>query len=181
MGEALKGDVGLPYRAGASATIPPLSILYAPFSFFVLLRPVFLLVASVWITFGLLREGALAARVLEGGGLILAGVGYLAYSLPLVRIHAQIDGGQVVLRGCRWPGAETHWTCAIQEAQQFEVETVDVEEGLPTAQGRFYRLALRTADGTLLPITEKAYRGMTFIHTKPLNRLNAWLADVRTG
>ena len=64
MSDAAKQDVGSPYRAGAP-TIPPLAILYAPFSFFVLLYPLIFLVASVWITVGLLWEEALAAKVLE--------------------------------------------------------------------------------------------------------------------
>lgn len=53
-------------------------------------------------------------------------------------------------------------------------------ETLDTAKGRFYRLALRTTAGKLLPLTENGYRGVTFIYAKVLTRLNSWLAAART-
>jgi hypothetical protein len=166
--------VDVPYRGDSPSVTPPLSIVYIPFSWIALLRPLALLAFAVWLAVGFARRGAPAAQLLEGGSLVLASIAYVLYYLPIVRIRAELRSEEIVLRGRRWPGAEIRWLCAVQDAEHFEVET------LSGSTGSFYRLALRTTDGKRRPLTEKAYRGVTFIYPPLIGRLDAWLASART-
>jgi hypothetical protein len=164
-------DGGVPYRA-KPAGARDLSFRYVPFEWY---AP---LVLGIFAgLFGWVIANDRPDKLLMHGAIyvvFLALVG--ARSFPVVRVHASFTAGEVVVRGCRWPGAETVWSCDTEEAVGFEVEVLEGRRGR-----RFRRLALKTVGGRLLPLTETAWPGGSWLYTKRLARLNAWLNDVRSG
>src|SRR5262249_5403386 len=97
-------------------------------------------------------------------------------ALPIVTLAARIEGGHLVLRGCRWPGAELLWSCTVPEADGFALERQVDERGRAS-----HRAVLRTTDSRMLPLTVDGYRSVVWIYPRVLGRLNGWLASAKAG
>ena len=169
---ATTSEKGSPYRGGSSSGPPPLAFRYVPCVWYAPLVPVFFLVGTVWASRG---EAGLQLLTHLGAGLLLGAI-IAAMGFPVVSVRARVEAGEVIVTGYRWPGVETVWSCAIKEAERFEAQTVEGR----LKKERFLRLALRTTAGQVLPLTETAWPGGTWLYPKLVARLNAWLHEATT-
>jgi hypothetical protein len=159
-----------PYRGAATREIAPLVVRYCPFEWYVPF--VLALVAGVvgWAVQG--DTGPSFVKHAGCGALFVLLIAVVR--IPVVTVRAEVTAGQLVVRGYRWPGPELVWSAGLPEIRGFEVQLVE------DAKRRTYRrLALRTEDERILPLTETAWPGGSWLYPRLVARLDAWLAAAR--
>lgn len=165
----MTSDGGAPFRGAPAAVVTPIALRYVACTWFAPLQLAALAAIFVWASAG----GLMQAKAMPWAGVFFALLAII--KLPVVTLRARVEGGYVVVDGYQWPGAQTRWSCTLAEATDFVVEV--------TGSGRhtFRRLALRTTDGKVCPLTQNAYAAVAWPHPRIAARLNAWLAAARGG
>ncbi|CAN5738903.1 hypothetical protein BH11MYX4_BH11MYX4_54600 [soil metagenome] len=103
------------YRDATAPPVPPVVVRYVPLTWYELVR-FGTLAALITIAVSNAPPDRLPTLLLGASGVTLL---LAAAALPIVRLTARIEGGHVVVRGRRWPGAEVTWSCPLREAEAF--------------------------------------------------------------
>ena len=163
----MTSEGGAPFRDAPAVDVAPLVARYVPYIWY---APVQLGVLASLIAW------AAAAGILQTNAAPWALVLFLllaATKLPIVTVRARVEGGYLVVDGYQWPGAQTRWSCTLAEATEF------VQEVSKEGRHTFRRIALRTTDGKVCPLTQSAYAAVAWPQARLVARLNAWLAAAR--
>jgi hypothetical protein len=159
-------EAGAPFR-GAPTAAPPFVARYVPYVWYAPVQLGVLAAIFLWAAWSDLLH-ANAAPWAFVFFLLLA-----VTKLPIVTVRARVEGGYLVVDAYQWPGAETRWSCTLNEAAEFALEVTT------SGRHRYRRVALRTSDGKVCPLTQNAYVAVAWPHVRVVERLNAWLRAAR--
>jgi hypothetical protein len=163
----MTSDKSAPFRAAPAADVAPFVARYVPYYWF---APVQLAILAA-IFGGVAWAGIVHANSAPWGLVLILLLA--ATKLPVVTVRARVEGGYLVVDGYQWPGAVTRWSCTLPEAIEFVHEVS--KEGRRT----FRRVALRTTDGKICPLTHMTYPAVAWPQARLVRRLNAWLDAAR--